>query len=239
MANDYFRFKQFTVRQQLAAMKVTTDACLFGAWAAKEMQKHAGANSILDIGAGTGLLSLMIAQQVKVPVDAIEIDRDAFIQSQENFQASPWKERLHILHGDILSTELPSSYDLIISNPPFYENDLGSPDEKRNSAHHDRSLLLTGLIHVVKHYLKPGGSFYLLIPFRRLEEVQQMISRNELFISGICNVRQSVSHSFFRSMFVIQKEETDTTIEEISIRENGNDYTQAFQRLLKDYYLYL
>jgi len=239
MPNNYFQLKQFTVHQQLAAMKVTTDACLFGAWAADDIEKHsASPSTLLDIGSGTGLLSLMIAQKTPAFIDAIEIDKDAFDQTAANFNASPWPERLHALHGDIRAAS-PSSYDVIISNPPFYENDLASPDQKRTSAHHDSTLLLSELISLSKQLLSEQGFFYLLIPFKRLEEIKQMTSENGLTISMICNVRQSVNHSFFRSMLLIRKTRTVLQTQELAIRQHDNTYTSVFTALLKDYYLHL
>ncbi|PZR30041.1 MAG: methyltransferase [Citrobacter freundii] len=239
MPNNYFQFKQFTVHQQMAAMKVTTDACLFGAWAVNDIQKNfPPPSNALDIGAGTGLLSLMIAQKVNAQIDAIEIDKNAFDQTEENFNSSPWSNRLKAVHNDIKNASLPL-YDIIISNPPFYENDLGSPDQKRSSAHHDSTLLLSELIGICKFSLQRQGSFYLLLPFKRLEEVKLMINGKGMTVSRICNVRQSTNHTFFRSMLIIKHSTTDTQTEEMSIRQSDNEYSAAFTALLKDYYLYL
>jgi|SRR6218665_498245 len=239
MSNHYFQFKQFTVQQQLAAMKVTTDACLFGAWAANDLEKNSSTiSSVLDIGAGTGLLSLMLAQKTNAQIDAMEIDDDAFEQTKENFNASPWNNRLQALHNDIRKMPM-LSYDSIISNPPFYENDLGSPDPKRSSAHHDSTLLLSELINISKRLLNKQGCFYLLIPFKRLEEAKLMIIENGMAISKMCNVKQSVSHTFFRSMLIIRHNTIDAKTEELAIRQNNHEYSDIFKALLKDYYLYL
>lgn len=239
MPNNYFQFKQFTVHQQMAAMKVTTDACLFGAWAANDIQKHfPNVSKALDIGAGTGLLSLMIAQKVNARIDAIEIDIDAFAQTKENFNTSPWSSRLNVSHNDIKAVSL-SLYDIIISNPPFYENDLGSPDQKRSSAHHDSTLVLSELINICKRLLNRRGCFYLLIPFKRLEEVKLMISEKSMYLSVVCNVKQSTGHTFFRSMLAIQHDIANTETEELAIRQSNNEYSEVFKALLKDYYLHL
>jgi len=239
MANNYFQFKQFLVKQQMAAMKVTTDACLFGAWAAQNLSGRADAKKILDIGAGTGLLSLMIAQQTTAMIDAIEIDQDAFIQSMENFQGSPWKERLNILHGDIREAGLMQGYDVIVSNPPFYENDLTGASRQKNIAHHDQGLLLKELVGIIHTLLHPEGHFYLLLPFRRLDDLRSLCSSAGLWIHRLCKVRQSTGHDFFRIMIEAAKTKATITEEEIAIRDAGNAYTGRFISLLKPYYLYL
>src|SRR5882724_8546870 len=123
MANTYFQFKQFTIHQDRCAMKVTTDACLFGAWATVGIRKLAPeAKTILDIGSGTGLLSLMIAQQCDVLIDAVEIDKAAAAQAKENSTASPWKEKIMVIEGDIryMARYPINRYDIVICNPPFY-----------------------------------------------------------------------------------------------------------------------
>ena len=138
MANQYFQFKQFTVQQDACAMKVTTDACLFGAWVANRINgldlkgKH-----FLDIGTGTGLLSLMVAQQTDASIDAVEIETAAANQAQENFEQSPWNNKL-FLHNSSIQTFIPQhKYDFIFTNPPFFFNDLKSKNHARNIALHD------------------------------------------------------------------------------------------------------
>src|SRR5690349_10557815 len=127
MPNPYFRFKQFTVYHQHNAMKVTTDACLFGAWVAEQMHNEKDkVQSLLDIGTGTGLLSLMIAQKNEVNIDAIEIDKASAEEANENIQNAPWKEHITIQHQDILEYHPGRLYDAIICNPPFYENEWTS-----------------------------------------------------------------------------------------------------------------
>src|SRR5687767_979288 len=113
-------------------MKVTTDACLFGAWCSKEIQKTKEKNQkILDVGTGTGLLSLMIAQQTDAFITAVEIDKDAAAEAQYNFSLSPWANRLQVLQEDITAIHFKEPFDGIICNPPFYERDLKGPDAKR------------------------------------------------------------------------------------------------------------
>lgn len=239
MSNSYFRFKQFTVQQGRAAMKVTTDACLFGAWAAKDILVHAGGNDILDIGTGTGLLSLMIAQQVNAQIDAIDIDKAAAEQAKENTNNSPWKERIHILQGDVRVFEFDKQYDIIISNPPFYQNELTSANTQKNTAHHDAGLLISELLEIISRQLKENGRFYILLPFKRYEEIKAAIHKHGMKLGLVCLVKQSREHSFFRALIAGGRKEETTVTEELAIKENTGEYTMEFSRLLKEYYLYL
>ncbi|HEX5652644.1 MAG TPA: methyltransferase, partial [Chitinophagaceae bacterium] len=130
MANSWFRFKQFTIHQDRCAMKVTTDACLFGAWVteqilnADKLTPITEARKILDIGTGSGLLALMLAQQTAHSIDALEIDQQAFEQARENIQASSWPDSIAMIHADARTFQPEFHYDIIISNPPFYEKEL-------------------------------------------------------------------------------------------------------------------
>jgi tRNA1Val (adenine37-N6)-methyltransferase len=247
MANNYFRFKEFIVHQDLCAMKVTTDACLFGAWVTAQIERTGAdpidgpiAPRILDIGAGTGLLALMIAQKTSGPIDAIELDTVAAGQAGENFSLSPWKERLRIFNGDILEFPLSANYSTIVSNPPFYENELRSPDERKNMAHHDGGLLLDKLAGIVKQTLAPGGRFYLLAPYKRLDEVERLLEENGLYPSKIVRVRPSEKHDYFRIMVEAEDRPSgQVQTEDISVWNAQQKYTPAFVELLKDYYLHL
>lgn len=241
MANPFFRFKQFTIYQDSCAMKVTTDACLFGAWCAGEMESaKQSPEHILDIGTGTGLLSLMIAQKNKTIIDAVEIDETAAAQANENILSSPWKEHIHIYHSDITAFSFQRKYDRIISNPPFYENEIISGDSKRNTAHHSTELSLSTLLTIIKNRLSDTGAFYLLWPYKRKKVLEDLLRQYELFAHKIIFIRQSVAHDYFRIMLAggsVKQKETATA--ELSIWNEQQQYTPAFVHLLKDYYLYL
>ncbi|MEP6701109.1 MAG: methyltransferase, partial [Bacteroidota bacterium] len=191
MANSYFQFKQFTIEQERSAMKVTTDSCLFGAWAAERIRnENSIINNCLDIGTGTGLLALMLAQKNEFSIDAVEIDKEAFEQASENITASHWANRLRVFYGDIRNPvatgfDFQRKYDMIISNPPFYEKELKGDNSKKNIAHHNEGLLLPELIELIKKNLNPGGSFYLLLPYKRNEEVRKILKKEELGIQQI------------------------------------------------------
>jgi tRNA1Val (adenine37-N6)-methyltransferase len=246
MSNTWFQFKQFRINQASAAMKVTTDACLFGAWAATEIAKREMEKidyRILDIGAGTGLLGLMIAQQSKAGIDSIELDPAAAAEAEANYATSPWHSRLNIAKGDARDmADVPGkTYNTIISNPPFYENELAGNDPRRNQAHHDLGLRLPELFSIITGLLDTDGRFYLLLPYKRLSEIDALLIKYELELTKRVMVRQSTQHNFFRIMLEgkrVKDRIEDFTETEMAIKD-GNEYTAEFVRLLKDYYLYL
>lgn len=238
MANSFFRFKQFTVQQDACAMKVTTDACLFGAWCAHELTKDYFKNG-LDIGTGTGLLSLMICQKNEVVMDAVEIERAASEQAKENIGSSPFLKNIHIIYGDVLNLPV-ANYDCIICNPPFYEKELPSPDMAKSRARHGGSLTWKKLFLTIRNSLAEKGKFYLLLPYKRIDEVRTLPEEYGLYIHQLIPVRSSFAHAPFRIMVWGSKKKSETIImTELSIRGDTKEYTPEFIQLLKDYYLYL
>ena len=217
-------------------MKVTTDACLFGAWCASEIQ-HLQCSTILDIGAGTGLLSLMIAQKNNININAVEIDEHAAKQALDNISNSPWKDRISLHFTDILKHV--GNYECIVCNPPFYENELQSPHSRNNLAHHSTGLTLADLIQYAKTNLTNNSFMFLLLPFKRIDEAEKMLNSKNFFIHKKLLVQQSTRHSPFRAMLMMGKEKIDLPTTEIISIKDGNDYTEDFKALLKDYYLYL
>lgn len=230
-------------------MKVTTDGCLFGAWVAEKIgNSNQDIKHVLDIGTGTGLLSLVLAQKNKaVHIDAVEIDKDAAAQAIENVILSSWAERIKVYPVDAKEFQSNILYDLIISNPPFYENELKSGIDQKNVAHHSQDLSLKELIAIIKKCLKPDGFFCLLLPYKRNAEVKVLLSEQDMPITQITFVRQSNNHDFFRIMLTGKSSTAETAeivFEEIAIKEgslkNASDkYTPAFINLLKEYYLHL
>jgi len=225
-------------------MKVTTDACLFGAWVAEEdKSEKIITKNVLDIGTGTGLLSLIYAQKnLLAEIDAMEIDQDAYAQAKENAAASSFAERINIIHDDVKRFTFSEKYDCIISNPPFYEKEISSDNEKKNIAHHHLGLLFEELLGIIKGNLSSSGTFYLLLPFKRSEEIKKIILKEDLYVSKIVFVKQSTKHNYFRIMIagkLSQEDHPETLIEEISIWDDQQQYKKEFKELLKDYYLYL
>jgi len=222
-------------------MKVTTDSCLFGAWVAEQIRSHGPEKgAILDIGAGTGLLSLMLAQKTNSPITSVEIDKDSFVQASENINASPWKERITIVHSDIKDFTPPVYYDVIISNPPFYEKEWPSDNSKRNTAHHSSELLVEDLLDIIIATLTPNGKFYLLLPYKRQEELIKLFDQKQIAVLQKILVRQTGDHTYFRMMIEGSLgRSADTITTEMAIKNKNNEYTKEFTALLKDYYLYI
>ena len=238
MANSYFQFKKFTVYHERSAMKVTTDACLFGAWTAEALRNAHAQGILLDIGTGTGLLSLMVAQKNNLQIDAVEINPAAAKEAEGNIIDSPFKERIYVHQIDIALFE-KSNYDYIICNPPFYENELISPSVDKNIAHHSHQLKWKDLFQIIHNKLNPKGYFYLLIPSKRKEEAENGLLKQELFITTLVSVKQTPNHAPFRIIIKGSKNKEALHEDDIIIRDEHDQYTPKFTSLLKDYYLYL
>jgi len=248
MGNDFFRFKQFEVQQKKAAMKVCTDGCLFGALL-PEMEPKGNLNErlvhVLDIGTGTGLLSLMYAQRVPdAEIEAIELDAMAFEQARENFMASPWRNRLKAIKGDFKEVrKIPGLqeglYDLIFSNPPFFEGDLKSADDQRNRALHSTDLSFGELITGVASLLKDDGVFAVLIPFARSAEFIKIAEAYGLYPYRHYKVANMEQKPFFRSILLFCREAHENQEEALYIRDAKQEYSLKFKILLEPFYLYL
>lgn len=227
-------------------MKVCTDACLFGAWVANEKSTN-NAIRILDIGTGTGLLSLMLAQAtahsiLPAHITAIEIEAAAASEASCNFNASPWNNRLELVHSSIQQFVNIKQFECIISNPPFFEGDLQSPDASKNLASHSIALPWAELIIEVNRLLKPEGSYYVIIPALRAYTMQKMATQNGMQLVEEMVVFNAAKQKPFR---VFQKYiKTENIVSDIKrsnfiIKDADNAYTKAFTDLLKEYYLYL
>jgi len=235
MPNSYFRFKEFTIQQDKSAMKVCTDSCIFGAWSAKHLN---GIKRILDVGSGTGLLSLMLAQKSGSQIDSIELDSESAGQARENIMASPWSARISLLEGDVLHYPLTGDYDFIISNPPFFEYDLRSPQEKKNKAKHNETLTLDQLIVDIRSLLTPEGIFSILLPWHRTGYFETLATENGFFLREKLIVRQTATHQPFRSicLFGFQNPEK-AVVKDLIIKNEKGKYTTECAALMSDYYI--
>lgn len=231
-----FKFKQFTIDQSKTAMKVCTDACIFGAYIQPNSRKK-----ILDIGAGTGLLSLMMAQRTESKIDAVEIDENAYNQALENISESVFKNQISVYHCSVqdFSKNQNNDYDLIVSNPPFFQNSLKSPNIQANKAHHDTTLTFEELVQSVKKLLASEGEFKVLLPPFEMQTFEKIALKNQLFLNQKLKVRHSSKHKIFREICSFSYQKTEIPQEnELNIYEDDNKtYSENFKSLLKDYYL--
>jgi tRNA1Val (adenine37-N6)-methyltransferase len=243
MANSYFKFRQFTIHQHKCAMKVCTDACLFGALVANNIFSTTQTKDVLqclDIGTGTGLLSLMIAQKNNhLKIDAIEIEAPAAEQATENIAASPWADNIQVFKKDILTFETGKEYHYIFSNPPFFKDDLKSAVKDKNNAKHDTSLSLLQLLQVVNRQLATTGVFAVLLPYHRVDHFIAESKKMGLYLSKQVLVKQTIKHKFFRGILFFKRTQTEPELSEIIIKDAENNYPPEFAAALKDYYLFL
>lgn len=237
MPNPYFQFREFTVYHDKCAMKVTTDACLFGAWFA---EKKIVAKNVLDIGGGTGLLTLMLAQKMPARFQVIEKDEEAFQQMAQNIRASPWSNRIQGIHADVLQHEFEETFDFIITNPPFYENELKSPDTRKNMAMHSTALTLNRLVEILSTLVSRNGSFGILLPCFKVRDFAGLAGEKGFYLVEHLQVKQTTDHDHFRSILHFSREKpVSALIQNLEIKNSSGVYTEAFRSLLKDYYLYL
>jgi tRNA1Val (adenine37-N6)-methyltransferase len=238
MPNPYFQFKQFMIRQDQCAMKVCTDACILGAWFANKTPPW---SCVLDIGSGTGLLMLMLAQKHKGEIRGIELDLDAYRQLKDNIGQSPWRQMLKVFPGDVRSFSFPGKFDFIISNPPFYEGDLQAATEAANLARHSKELTLAELLAVIDANLSTEGTFGILLPYHRSAWFEELAASAHGFsLREKLLVRQTPRHDFFRSvLYFSRRRESFVPTSELTIQNNEGVYTEDFTDLMRDYYLYL
>ncbi len=234
MPKNSFTFKQFTIDQDRCAMKVCTDACILGA-----STEVMDVNRILDIGTGTGLLSLMLAQRTNAQIDAVEIDEDAYRQALMNVQVSKFSEKIEVHHQRIQDFTSTETYDLIISNPPFYQQSLKSPDAKANKALHAVELTFDDLIDSVLRLLSIDGKFVVLLPPFEIEKLIRIAQKKGLYLSKKMSIHHDESKPIFRviAIFLTQK---ISDLEERTLvihKEDSKTYSNEFRDLLKDYYL--
>ena len=218
-------------------MKVTTDACIQGAWTA--MLSHV--KRVLDVGAGTGLLALMLAQRNKdILIDGIEFDKDAAAQAADNIQASGWGSRVKILEGDVCNYSFTHKYDLIISNPPFFNNSLLSDKENKNMARHTLSLTYTDLLNVLENNLNEDGYASILLPYTEYLQWQELLLQNGWFEHSKLSVSHNAGAAIKRVVGLFGRNKLAGLNENtLIIRDDENNYTQDFIDLLAPFYLNL
>ena len=220
-------------------MKVGTDAVLLGAWCSLENHPE----SILDVGAGTGIISLMMAQRIDaMTIDAVEIDEKAYEQCVENFELSDWADRLFCYNASFeeFAQELfeeEETYDLVISNPPFYADAFETDNESRNKARFTSSLTFQNLIVGVSKILSKTGAFSVIIPFKEEQEFVEIANQNGLFLNKVCRVKGTATSEIKRSLLTFSFQEKTIEEEELIIEISRHQYTEKYINLTKDFYL--
>ena len=234
MSNEWFQFKQFMIRQDRTAMKVGTDGVLLGAWAGSGWLLN-----ILDIGTGTGLIALMMAQRFPgARIDALEIDPVSSGQAAENASASPFARRISIFNADFVTWEAEKKYDLIVCNPPFFKDSLQSPDAGRTAARHEDLLPLSDLIRKSAGLLSPDGGLALIIPVDRLPEVAKVALETGLNLNRILRIKGTPSVPVKRVLIHLDKKFLPVEMGELTLEgEERGSASEEYGRLTQEFYL--
>lgn len=230
-----FQFKEFTVEQDKCAMKIGTDGVLLGAWATVKSEF-----SILDLGTGTGVISLMLAQRSDAEIiEAIEIDGPAFEQAVANFENSDWNDRLFCYHASLqeFAEEIEDKYDLIISNPPFYTDANPSENKERTTARFEDAMPFVHLTNAVSKLLETNGIFAVIIPFKEEATFVALAKENKLYLNRVCRVKGTETSLVKRSLLEFSFTETIVAEETLTIEMNRHVYTEDYKKLVQDFYL--
>ncbi len=234
-----FKFKEFTIYQDKTAMKIGTDAVLLGAWSTIDHYP----DTILDIGSGTGVLGLMLAQRSDaLTIDAIEIEDNAYEQTVENFERSDWGDRLFCYHASFQNfakemIEEDEVYDLIVSNPPFYNDAFETEDEARNKARFTSSLTFEELITGTSQLLDNKGCFCTIIPYKEEKDFIQLAKNHNMYLNKVCRVRGNSNSEIKRSLLNFSFQQKELEEEELIIEIDRHVYTEDYKNLTKDFYL--
>ena len=232
-SRSVFTFKQFSLAHGNPGLKISTEACLLGAWA------HSFAHGkILDIGTGCGLMACMLAQSnPDVHIDAIEIHPEVAILAVENVQNSPFKNQIQVMNADIRSISTEDRYDFIICNPPFFSNHLPATIQDKQIAIHDDELNFVDLISSIKKLLKPGGKFAVIYPKEVMDKFENEMGKNGLYVHQFLSIFPNPNLKLLRMICLGSTNKQEIAIENLYIKDEKNEYTEAFKLLLNPYYL--
>ena len=237
MSQQTFVFKKFSIHQHKCAHKVGTDAVLIGSWA--EVNK---ASTILDIGTGTGIIALMMAQKSNAQIDAIDIEQGSFEQATENAQHSIWAKRIQVYHTSLqdFAKKTDKKYDAVITNPPYFVDSSKAPDEERNHARHTDTLTFADLILGAKKMLNDKGMLYVILPTKEAIDFKVLAEKNNLHLVKLLRVKTKSSNDLEKRHIMLFKFTKEPLVEKIlSIENEGrHNYTEDYKKLTGDFYLH-
>ncbi|EAT12615.1 methyltransferase [Bermanella marisrubri] len=237
-----FHFKQFSIVQTNSAMKVTLDACLFAAYIARE---SSAPEYVLDLGMGTGVLGLMLAQAFDAHITGIELDSDACRDAHTNIEASPFSNRVRVLQADIRQWRDTRRSDLIVSNPPFFTAHLANPNKQKAMARHNNHLPFSELVGSIQRHLHPNGEAWLLLPRSELHALEACLEKTDLTVHTVVYVRSKTTKPPHRVFVCLTFEKKRSNNDDQDVKEdhicihNNSGYDEKFIELLKPYYLKL
>ena len=233
MANNYFNFKQFRIEQEKAAFKVGTDGVLLGAYA-----DISGAGTILDIGTGTGLIAIMLAQRCEAGITAIEPDYDSYLQCLENVKNCKWKDRINVEHTSLQEYSGSRKFDLIVTNPPYFSGSLKSPHPGRSASRHNDSLTNDELLSDIPGFLEESGRFQLILPYEEGNIFIAASSDYGLFCNSILKIRPLPDSKVKRMILTFSRRKVRPSEKFLTIgRSRRHEYTDDYINLTKDFYL--
>ena len=228
-----FQFKQFSIEDNLSTMKVGTDAVLLGAWV-----DCSNTADILEIGSGSGVIALMLAQRSSARILGVDIHPDSVLQARSNADKTPWKQRVEFQCADIVdfSRKAEQKFDLIVSNPPFFEHSLLSPKEERNMSRHTNTLSFGDLLNSVRQLLTADGNFSLIVP---IDAAESIVRQSGMYVTRWCEVIPKKGKNAHRCMLTFSFSPSKTEKSSITIRTENGDYSTEYRQLTQDFYLKL
>ncbi|WP_192347817.1 tRNA1(Val) (adenine(37)-N6)-methyltransferase [Algoriphagus sp. Y33] len=233
MANSWFQFQQFRVNQDNCAMKISTDAVLLGALA-----DAASPREILDVGTGTGVIALMLAQRFpEAKIQAVEIDPPAASQALDNFRSNAFSERMQLWEGRFQNFEIQKKYDLIVSNPPYFPDHLKSSDLQRNMALHTDELSFHDLLGKAVQILKEDGQFWLILPPRQMQDFHQEAARYGLFLGVKFTLRDKPGRRILREICAFVRNHTEVKAKDIFIKNEDGTPHESYAGLVRGFLL--
>ncbi len=235
MANSYFEFKKFTIYQDRSAFKVTTDACVLGAYV-----YALNPDSVCELGTGTGIIALMLAQKFPCSkIDAVEIDKLSAVQARENVDYSPWSERITVFNQSIqdFSTLSKKKYNLIVCNPPYYEDHFRSKDNQKNLTKHNYRISIKELAKSVNILLRDQGVFFTIMPTFSFGKLREELERYNIRLFDKMGLHSKLKKPLYRYIGGFCRKKDDMKENTLIIYDENGEYSDSFKKLLKDYYL--